>query len=150
MTMATTGKKRKSSLAGVLIKIGNPFVSALLRSPAHSLLSGKFMLISVTGRKSGRTYTTPVNYVREGDEMTVISRRGRAWWRNLADPAPVLVQLRGKRQAGVAQVLALDGPGLVEAVNGFYAKMGLHPDPAKIESSAAECVVVRVELEGKR
>jgi deazaflavin-dependent oxidoreductase (nitroreductase family) len=108
------------------------------------------MLISVTGRKSGRTYTTPVNYVREGDELTVLSRRGRAWWRNLADPAPVLVQLRGKRQAGVGQVLPLEGPGLVEAVNGFYAKMGMHPDPAKIESSAAECVAVRVELEGKR
>jgi hypothetical protein len=33
---------------------------ALLRSPLHGLLSGMLMLLSYTGRKSGRTYTIPI------------------------------------------------------------------------------------------
>jgi len=108
------------------------------------------MVISVTDAKSGRTYSTPVNYVREGEELTVISRRGARVVAEPGGPGACTGATPSKRQAGVGQVLPLEGPSLVAAVNGFYAKMGLHPDPAKIEASAAECVVVRVELEGKR
>ena len=35
----------------------NPLVGAVLRSPAHGLLSSHLALITVTGRRSGRTFT---------------------------------------------------------------------------------------------
>ena len=137
----------KGSLSGILNKVGNPFVSFLLQSPLHGLLGAKFMLITVTGRKTGRTFTTPVNYVREGDVLTVISRKDRTWWRNLSEPAPVFVRIKGRKRAGMGRVLPLEGAELIAAVQDFYAGMGLHPDPAKVEATAGDCVVIRIELQ---
>jgi hypothetical protein len=64
-------------------KLYNPFVTALLRSPLHSLLAAHTMLLTVTGRKGGKRYTFPVSYVREGETLLVISQRDRSWWKNL-------------------------------------------------------------------
>jgi hypothetical protein len=32
-------------------------------------------------------------------------------------------------------------------VKDFYARMGLHPDPAKAEATAADSVVVQIEMQ---
>ena len=45
----------------------NPYVSAILRSPVHSLLSKQVLLLTYTGRKSGNPHTIPVGYIRDGD-----------------------------------------------------------------------------------
>ena len=42
----------------------NPIVRFLLRSPIHGLWSGSLMLITFTGRKTRRFYTTPVRYLQ--------------------------------------------------------------------------------------
>ncbi|MCA9528865.1 MAG: nitroreductase family deazaflavin-dependent oxidoreductase [Myxococcales bacterium] len=50
------------------------------------------LLLSVTGRKSGRTYSTPLVYFRDGDRYVVVgsdggARRDPQWWKNLqVDP----------------------------------------------------------------
>ena len=41
---------------------GNSFVLAVLRSPAHRLLSGMAVELRYTGRRSGRRYVLPVQY----------------------------------------------------------------------------------------
>ena len=147
MAKAPTRSNQSEGTLRVLNKAGNLFVSLLLQSPLHGLLGAKFMLITVTGRSTGRTYTTPVNYVREGDSITVISRRGRTWWRNLADPAPVFVRIKGKRRAGMGRVVPVEGAELVTAVKDFYEGMGLHPNPEKLEATAGDSVIVRIELQ---
>ena len=83
----------------------NPLVRLVLRSPAHGLLSGHLALLSVTGRRSGRTFTFPVGYDRDGDRVTVgvdWPERKR-WWRNLLEPAPVEIWLAGVRRTGTGQ-----------------------------------------------
>jgi hypothetical protein len=55
----------------------NSFIAWLLRSPLHGLLSANTLLITMAGRKTGRPITTPVNYVRDGDRLWVISSRDR-------------------------------------------------------------------------
>ena len=45
--------------------IFNPFMVWLLRSPLHKLASKNTLLITFTGRKSGKKYTTPVNYASD-------------------------------------------------------------------------------------
>jgi deazaflavin-dependent oxidoreductase (nitroreductase family) len=76
-------------------KLYNPFVIFLLRSPLHSLLDKQTMLITITGRKSGKRYTLPVSYVRDGENLLVISQRDRTWWKNLLGGAQVSVSLQG-------------------------------------------------------
>lgn len=46
---------------------GNDFMAWVLRSPFHGMLSNGMMLITVTGRKTGKTYITPVGYYVEAN-----------------------------------------------------------------------------------
>jgi hypothetical protein len=48
-------------------KTVQPYGSWILRLSLHGAMSGPTMLLTYTRRRSGRTYTTPVNYVRDGD-----------------------------------------------------------------------------------
>ena|SRR5437764_34581 len=76
-------------------KLYNPIVMWLLRSPLHSLVDKNTMLITVTGRKTGKSYTFPVSYIRDGETLLVNSQRNRTWWKNLRDGAPVTIFLQG-------------------------------------------------------
>ena len=84
--------------------LANRWMAWLLRSPLHALLDGGTMLITVTGRRTGAAYTTPVNYVRRGDTLIVLSRADRTWWRN-ARGAPVTLFLHGRERQGYAETI---------------------------------------------
>ena len=86
-----------------LHKLYNPLVLWLLRSPLHAAMSNSTMLLTFSGRKSGRTYTTPVSYVRDGDELLVVGSRGHSWWKNLRGAAVVSVRVRGREMRGEAE-----------------------------------------------
>ena len=44
----------------------NPFMKTVLRSPLHGMISRRLLLITFTGRKSGKVFTTPISYEQEG------------------------------------------------------------------------------------
>jgi deazaflavin-dependent oxidoreductase (nitroreductase family) len=75
---------------------GNDFMAWVLRSPFHGMLSDGMMLITITGRKTGKKYTTPVGYYREEDCLWVITSRDRTWWKNLRGGAEVDLLLKRK------------------------------------------------------
>jgi F420H(2)-dependent quinone reductase len=83
--------------------LGNWFVTTILRSPFHKLLSRNLLLISFAGRRSGKTYTVPVNYARDGEAIVIVSQADRNWWRNLRDGAPVWVRVQGKDLTGYTE-----------------------------------------------
>ncbi len=97
----------------------NDFVVLALRSPLHVLM-GETMLITLTGRKTGRKITVPVNYAQEGDELWVLSSRNRTWWRNLRKGGEVDVRLHGQEFKGLGEVV-LD-EAAVAAQLGRYVK----------------------------
>lgn len=81
----------------------NGLVTTILRSPWHGMRSDRLLLLTFTGRKSGKEFTTPLRYVQEGEtvRMTVVY----PWWKNLVEHAAVRVLLRGQMRAGTAEVL---------------------------------------------
>ena len=83
---------------------GNDFMAWVLRSPFHGMLSNGMMLITITGRKTGKTYTTPVGYYVEGEYLWVITSRERTWWKNLQGGANVKLLLKRKPAQGIADV----------------------------------------------
>jgi deazaflavin-dependent oxidoreductase (nitroreductase family) len=91
---------------------GNGFVLAVLRSPAHRLLSGMTIELGYTGRRSGRQFTLPVQYARDGERLLVAVQdpAAKKWWRNFQTPQEVSVRLRGKARRGTASVLEADDP----------------------------------------
>lgn len=86
----------------------NPILVAILRSRLHFLLSPGLMLVTVTGRRTGRRYTIPVGYQRDGERIAVMVSKARRkqWWRNYREPRAVELRLRGRARSGRAQVVA--------------------------------------------
>ena len=136
----------------------NPMMSWLLRSPLHGMFDREMMLVSVTGRKSGRTYSTPVNYLRQGNTLWVTSTRQRTWWRNLAAGAPVELLLAGHHVKACGWAIT-DERAVVEGLTAYFEKMPQyakyynvaldatgHPVCADVEHAARERVVIRIDL----
>jgi hypothetical protein len=69
----------------------------------HVIFSKSITLLVFRGRKSGKLYSTPVSYLREGDVVTVFT--DSPWQRNLHDGAPVTLYLKGKAVEGFAEVI---------------------------------------------
>lgn len=74
------------------------------------LVGGRFggapiLLLTTTGRKSGRARTTPLLYLRDGDDIVVVGSnagddRDPNWWRNLGRNASATVEI-GRRRTSV-------------------------------------------------
>jgi len=92
-TIGASSKSGASSLNWQ--KLYNPIVIWLLHSPLHRFLDKHTMLVTVTGCKSGKLYTLPVSYLRDGETLLVISQKDRTWWKNLQGGAQVTVSLQG-------------------------------------------------------
>jgi deazaflavin-dependent oxidoreductase (nitroreductase family) len=96
---------------------GNAVVLAVLRSPVHRLLSGLALELRYTGRRSGREYVLPVQYVRAGGRIVIRPQAAQrtSWWRNFQTPGPVGVRLAGRMYHGTARVVNQDDPGWEQA-----------------------------------
>ncbi len=135
----------------------NQAMKLVLRSPAHGLVSKNILLITFTGRKSGKTYSTPVSYSQTGGQVTIFTHA--AWWKNLGSRAPVTLRLRGQEVQGLAEPVAEDSPavaaGLIEHLRqvpgdaSFYGvTFDEHKNPRveEVEKAAQSVVMIRVRL----
>ncbi len=115
------------------------------------------MLVSVTGRRSGRIISTPVNYVRVENALWTVSLPERQWWRNLRGGAPVTLRLAGRDVT--VRGIALETPedvaaGLARIVQGRPAlrkQLGLpdvaegSPDANSLRAAGSTKIVVRFD-----
>ena len=136
---------------------GNDIVRVVLRSPLHVFM-GDTMLITVTGRKTGRRISLPVNFYRDGLNLWVISSRNRTWWRNLVHGAVVTILVHGRQFSGYGDAI-LDQETVaaclgdhVRHVPTFARYLGLRmengvPNCDDVERFARERLFVRVCLE---
>lgn len=104
-----------------ILALLNRFMGALLRSPLHSIASRSVMLITFIGRKSGKTYTTPISYIRDGDLVTAFT--GANWWPNLAGGAPVTLFIKNREYQGWADVVADDNEAVAEGLQVFLRRV---------------------------
>lgn len=129
--MSTTVTERRPSR---LQRYGDAFVRTLLRSPLHRLLSGRLLIITVVGRRTGRVYRLPVGYA-EHDGALLIGSAG-TWRRNLRPGEPVTVRLRGRDRQADADVVTDEGRAAElyrvilrhNPVHGRFAGIGVGPD----------------------
>jgi len=97
----------------------NPIVGLLLRSPVHGLWSESLMLITFTGRRTGRVYTTPVRYLESGDAVWVFTSLETKWWKNLRGGATVTLRIRGEDRPYRAEATA-DAPDNIRSALGEF------------------------------
>lgn len=74
----------------------NKVMKLVLRTPLlHRVVSGNIMLLTYTGRKTGKVYTIPVSYTKRGNTVTMFTNHN--WSKNLVDSIPVTLRLRGRQ-----------------------------------------------------
>jgi hypothetical protein len=90
----------------------NPLMMRVLPSPFHWLASTQIALVRFTGKKSGRVFTTPMAYHLFDDTLIIAlaETKGRNWWRNYVEIAPMDILIKGKWQSGFASVLKAEDP----------------------------------------
>ena len=71
------------------------------------------LLLTTTGRRSGKQYVTPLIYGRDGDRLLVVASKGGAathpdWYRNLVAQPEVQVQVGADRFRAIARPATTD------------------------------------------
>jgi len=94
----------------------NAVAAKLLDVPLVGNIVGRnLVVISYVGRRSGKTFSIPVNYRRVGDEFVigVGLPDAKTWWRNFeGDGGPITLRLNGTDRTGHA-VATRDDQGRV-------------------------------------
>jgi deazaflavin-dependent oxidoreductase (nitroreductase family) len=86
-----------------LQRLANRVVRGLLRTPLVSRgVGGRLVTLYIVGRKSGRRYTIPVAYTRDGGDLLIGTPFG--WGRNLRTGEPVEMRLKGRRRRADVRV----------------------------------------------
>lgn len=136
----------------------NVMMRGVLRSPVHRIVSGRILVIVVTGRKTGTVYRLPVGYVEHAGAL-LIGTAGK-WRKNLPENATVTILLRGRWRQASAEVITDEDrlAGLYRVIlarnpiHGKYAKIGVEPDGSPNAADLRDAIsrgiaVVRLTLQ---
>jgi hypothetical protein len=139
----------------------DPIIKTILRSPLHRMVSGNMMLMTYTGRKSGRQYQVPMDYFviksTGAKYLATLSRPERTWWRNLRGREEVNVLVEGTTHLADANVFESRAQveDLLYELFAQYPDMGGRfnvevvrggPERSDIARLAGETVFIRTEL----
>jgi deazaflavin-dependent oxidoreductase (nitroreductase family) len=124
------------------------------------LLSGQLILITYTGKKSGKKHTLPVQYAESHDELIVAAgyHQYKKWWRNLLQQSTINVCYRGKWFEAIAEAFHGNveeiAPLLPDYLKRFPASARIRgftldssgnvEDSRKLREAAKEIVMVRI------
>ena len=135
----------------------NPAMKSILRSPIHGMVSKSTLLITFTGRKTGHTYTTPVDYSQHGDQIYVFTHA--SWWKNLGRGTPVTLRLRGREVRGLAEPEANDRQAIAIGLAAHLRSVPLdarfygvtfdkdgNPNAEEVEKAVSTVVMIRIRL----
>lgn len=141
----------------LLFKLLNPMMKAILKSPFHSLISSRIMIITFTGTLSGKEYSTPVSYYQEG-RYVICFTHGK-WWRNIGAGSTVKIRIRGQDVQGQGIAIPDDVNKkttslfkLLKAVPsdaGFYGvRLNEDKEPIMddIEKAVMDAVMIQIEI----
>jgi hypothetical protein len=135
----------------------NQTMKLVLSSPVHGMVSKTILLINFTGRKSGKTYTTPVSYSQTNDQVFIFTHA--AWWKNLLSTTPVTLLLRGRELRGLAESVSEDKQAISAALKAHLQKVPFDarfygvtfddnniPKEEEVQKAAQTAVMIRIQL----
>jgi len=143
----------------------NPAMVRLLGSGLHFLLSGGTLILTVAGKKSGKRYVVPLNWVPSGDGgLVVFTGKGwSGWWKNVpAEGTSIAVTLRGQRLGATARRVE-EPENVKRGLRAFLARFpsnakpfgvalgaGKLPEEASLARAARDdgTVMVEISLDG--
>jgi deazaflavin-dependent oxidoreductase (nitroreductase family) len=121
-----------------VLRLANPLVRVVLESRAHRLLSGRLVLLSYRGRRSGREFRIPLRYAETaaGAVVAVAVRPERKqWWRTFAAGERATLTRRGQRMGARGAVVEGD-----DRAAALHAYLGRYPRSRRVTRDAAVVV----------
>ncbi len=101
----------------------NKAMAGILRVPfLHRIVSKNVLLLTFTGRKSGRSFTTPISYWRNQGKLVVFT--GSPWSKNLRGGALVQITIQGIELQGFAELIE-DRAIVVEMTRAYLTEKGV-------------------------
>jgi hypothetical protein len=91
---ARTNRPLGRRLQARMMRVINVPMRILLGLRFATPLSGRLMLVFLTGRKTGKSYRQPISYARQG--TTLLTPGGGKWKLNLQAGRPERIRLRGR------------------------------------------------------
>ena len=89
----------------------------------HRLKSSKFMVITTTGRKTGRQRSVPIDYIADGDTYLVFNMGGHSnWYRNALANPQVTLELGGRKIRACAEPVPATTPQQLKQVLDAYSR----------------------------
>lgn len=126
------------------------------------MLDGRLILITYTGKKSGKKHSLPVQYAKSKDDLIVFAgyHRHKKWWRNLLEQSTINVRYRGKWFEASARAYNGDVEAIAPAFPDYLRRFpasarvrGLTLDPrgsiedqGKLDEAAKDTVMVRIKI----
>ena len=149
-------------LESLLYATLNPVVTGLLRSPIHGIASANLCVFSYRRRRSGKSYSTPLSFMREGSTVRLLSSHNTRWWHNFLDePVDVEIEIARENFRGQAKTIVEDGDAFRDGVRSFLTAVprdarvygikldsNRKPREEDIASAAGHVVLVEIELAG--
>ena len=120
----------------------NRLVLGLLESRMHWAVDESLVALRIRGTLSGRTFVLPVQSADYDRGVLVVPGRPetKLWWRNLIEPSPVDVLLRGQWQHG-------DGVVLHPGDSGYYTAIAAYRQRWPRARLPDDCPVVQVRID---
>jgi hypothetical protein len=138
----------------------NTVMRGVLRSPLHRVVSKSVLILSFTGRRSGRSISTPLSYLREGDTLTLFT--SAAWRKNLNGGALVRLWMQGREYNGWAETCEDDKQAVAAGLTRFLTQVSGDaryygvtldanklPNPAQVNAAAQRVTMIQVKLSTK-
>ena len=129
---------------------------ALTKPVLQTTVGTSVGLLTFEGRRSKTIYTIPISYYRDGNTVTVVTKKLRKWWHNFETPIEVRLRLAGEEMTGKAAIMA-DFHEKLDYMTDYLADhpvdakaYGLDKDHRTRESIAGivpHIVVIRIELD---
>ena len=105
-----------------MLKVINPLIRLLLRSPLGRRMNAQMLVLTFTGRKSGRRFELPLTAHRSGGELYVLT--GARWQHNFHGGRDADVRLDG-HVTPVRGVLVEDPQQVAEVYARRIAELGI-------------------------
>jgi deazaflavin-dependent oxidoreductase (nitroreductase family) len=95
----------QAPMPALMMRLMNPVLSFLIRNNIGPL-SKELMIITHTGRKTGRQYSTPIGYARDGDSIVAFNIGGGSqWYKNIQQKPAVTLTIKGRPVRARAELI---------------------------------------------
>ena len=104
-----------------LVKFALQIQVFLLRRNWMGSAGNFIMVITTKGRKSGKLFSTPITYIRDGDTLIAVNNGGISnWYKNALANPDVILEIKGKKYT--ARCISVTDPAEKQKIFDFFVR----------------------------